>query len=419
MTKLALHWQIFIGLILGILFGLFATEYVHYVGWMGTLFIRILKMIVIPLVLTSIVTGVAGIGGGPGFRKMGGKTIGYYLTTSIFAILVGSTLMNVFQPGVGFDLNSVEMTAADQAKIEKLQAKEAEFSIVDRLTQIAPTNIFNAMSEGDTLAVIFFAILLGIFIPKLSDPYRETFLHAFKGGFELIMKITLWIIKLTPIGIFGLMAATIAEQTGGDINKLIAMLTKLGSFAILVILGLFFHAFVTLSGLLIFLGKVNPMKHFKAMLTPLITAFSTSSSGATMPITLDALEKNSGVSSRTTSFVIPLGATINMDGTALYEIAGTLFIAQAYGMNLDFGQQILIILTALLASIGAAAIPMAGLIMMTIILSAVGLPVEAIAIMFVVDRILDMFRTAVNVWSDTCGTVIIAKSEGEVLAYDK
>lgn len=418
MTKLALHWQIFIGLILGIIFGLLAHEYVEYVGWMGTLFIRILNMIVIPLILTSIVTGVAGLGGGPGFRKMGGKTIAYYLTTSIFAILIGSTIMNVFQPGVGFDLNSVEMSAEDQAKIEKLEKAEESFSFKDRIISIAPVNIFKAMAEGDTLAIIFFAILLGIFIPKLSDPYRESFLHAFKGGFELIMKITLWVIKLTPLGIFGLMAATIAEQTGGDINKLIAMLSKLGTFAVLVIGGLLFHAFVTLFALLTFVGRINPIKHLKAMLTPLITAFSTSSSGATMPLTLEALEKNSGVSTRTTSFVIPLGATINMDGTALYEIAGTLFIAQAYGLDLDFGQQILIIITALLASIGAAAIPMAGLIMMTVILSAIGLPTEAIAIMFVVDRILDMFRTAVNVWSDTCGTVIIAKSEGEVLNYE-
>ncbi len=413
--KLDLHWQIFIGLFLGILYGLFLADYVHLVEWMGDIFMRLLRMIIVPLVLTSIVAGIAGIKG-QGLKTMGLKTFLYYMSTSMLGIAVGSFIMNVFQPGVGLDIGTP--STAEAAKLEKLSSNSESFTFLDRLLDIIPTNIFNAFAEGDTLAIIFFAILLGVFIPRLSDKYREPFVFAFKGAFELIMKITMAIIKLAPIGIFGLMASVIAEQAG-DLDKFIALMSRLGGFALLVTIGLGFHMFVTLSILLVVFGKVNPIKHFKAMTTPLLTAFSTASSGATMPLTLTALKENSGVSDRTTSFVIPLGATVNMDGTALYEIAAVLFIAQAYGLDLDMTGQLTIIVTSLLASIGAAAVPMAGLIMMTIILSAIGLPLEAIGLILAVDRILDMMRTAVNVYSDSCGCVIIAKSEGEILNYDK
>lgn len=420
MLKIKLHWQILIGIALGVLYGIFLTDQVHYVDWLGKLFLRALKMIIIPLIMSSIISGVANLGGGPAFKKMGSKTLAYYLTTSIFAILIGSVLVNAFEPGVGLDISNESQSSIMQEesgdKIEKLKVANEEFSFIDRIVQIVPVNIFKSIYEMDMLGIIFFSILIGIFIPSIDTKYRDLFLKLSNGSFELVMKIVMFIIKLSPLGIFGLMASVIGEQAG-DKEHLIKVFSSLGTFSIIVLAGLLIHAIVVLPSMLYLLGKINPIKHFKAMRTPLLTAFSTSSSSATMPLTLSALKKEVGVSDRVSSFVIPLGATINMDGTALYEIVGTIFIAQAYGLDLTFTQQILIIVTALLASIGAAAVPMAGLIMMSIILSAVGLPLDAVGLILAVDRILDMFRTTVNVWSDSCGCAIIAKTEGESLKY--
>lgn len=420
MYKIKLHWQILIGIALGVLYGIFLTDQVHYVDWLGKLFLRALKMIIIPLIMSSIISGVANLGGGPAFKKMGSKTLAYYLTTSIFAILIGSVLVNAIEPGVGLDISNESHSSIMQEgsgdKIEKLKVANEEFSFIDRIVQIVPVNIFKSIYEMDMLGIIFFSILVGIFIPSIDTKYRDLFLKLSNGSFELVMKIVMFIIKLSPLGIFGLMASVIGEQAG-DKEHLMKVFSSLGTFSIIVFVGLLIHAIVILPSMLYLLGKINPIKHFKAMRTPLLTAFSTSSSSATMPLTLSALKKEVGVSDRVSSFVIPLGATINMDGTALYEIVGTIFIAQAYGLDLTFTQQILIIVTALLASIGAAAVPMAGLIMMSIILSAVGLPLDAVGLILAVDRILDMFRTTVNVWSDSCGCAIIAKTEGESLKY--
>lgn len=225
-----------------------------------------------------------------------------------------------------------------------------------------------------------------------------------------MMKLTMFIVLFTPFGIFGLVAEKVSEQ-----NDLVALMQSMGLYMGTVLLALAIHGTITLPVITKFVGKSNPYKHFNAVKTPLITAFSTSSSGATLPLTMEAVENNSGVSNKITSFTLPLGATINMDGTALYECVAVIFIAQAYGMELSVVQQIIVVITALLASIGAAGVPMAGLVMITIILTAVGLPLEGVGLILAVDRILDMFRTATNVWSDSCGAVIIAKSEGEVL----
>ena len=229
-----------------------------------------------------------------------------------------------------------------------------------------------------------------------------------------MMKLTMFIIKFTPLGILGLVAGIVAEQAG-DIDALLSIFGRLGIYMITVLLALIIHGTITLPLILKFVGKVNPIKHFNALRIPLLTAFSTSSSSATLPLTMEAVEHNSGVSNKITSFTLPLGATINMDGTALYECVAAMFIAQAYGVELSVFQQVIVVVTALLASIGAAGIPMAGLVMMTIILSAVGLPLEGIGLILAVDRILDMCRTTINVWSDSCGAVVIAKSEGEIL----
>ena len=405
MFKIKLHWQILIALVLAILFGFFIPQDVQYVKWMGDLFLRGLKMIIVPLILTSIVTGVANIGDAQDLGKLGLKTIVYYITTSLFAILIGLFLVNFIQPGVGADLGfskSVEGINATSQGLGKV------------LMKMVPTNIFQALASADMLAIIFFSILVGFFLMKIAKEYKDPLLNLFNGGFELMMKITSFVIKFTPLGIFGIVAVVVAEQAG-DRQALLDITQRLGLYMAAVLGGLFFHAFITLPVLLRLIGKVNPYKHFQAMTTPLLTAFSTSSSSATLPLTMDAVENNVGVSNKITSFVLPLGATVNMDGTALYECVAAMFIAQAYGIHLSFLSQIVVVFTALLASIGAAGIPMAGLVMITVILSAVGLPLEGVGLILAVDRILDMCRTTVNVWSDSCGSAIIAKTEGEEL----
>lgn len=296
--------------------------------------------------------------------------------------------------------------------VEGLNAADSSF--LNIIIDLVPTNIFNSMANGEMLQIIFFALIFGFFITRLSNSYKDNLTSFFSAAFEVMMKITSVVIKLTPIGIFGIVAGVVAEQAG-DLNSLIDIIKRLGIYVLAVFLGLLIHATITLPLILKFIAKVNPFSHFKAMTTPLLTAFSTSSSSATLPLTMDAVENNDGVSNKITSFVLPLGATVNMDGTALYECVAAMFIAQAYGVELGFLQQAIVVVTALLASIGAAGIPMAGLVMITIILTAVGLPLEGVGLILAVDRILDMCRTTVNVWSDSCGAVTIAKTEGETL----
>ena len=404
MFKLKLHWQILIALVLAVIFGLFFTPYVKYITWMGDLFLRALKMIIVPLILTSIISGVANIGGASNLGKLGLKTLTYYVFTSLLAILVGLTIVNLIQPGVGADLGF-------QKNVSEIGSSGDLGNILLRLV---PTNIFDALVKADMLAVIFFSILFGYFITKIADEYKNPFINLINAGFEVMMKITSFVIKFAPLGILGIVAGVVAEQAS-DKAALMEIVQRLGLYMSSVLLGLIFHAFVTLPLILRIFGKVNPWNHFKAMTTPLLTAFSTSSSSATLPLTLEAVENEVGVSNKITSFVLPLGATVNMDGTALYEFVAAIFIAQAYGIHLGFVQQFVVVFTALLASIGAAGIPMAGLVMITVVLSSVGLPLEGVGLILAVDRILDMCRTTVNVWSDSCGAAVIAKSEGETL----
>jgi proton glutamate symport protein len=404
MKKIALHWQILIALILAVLFGIYLKEYVGYVSWMGEIFLRALKMIIIPLIFSSIVSGVTNIGNAENIGRLGLKTISYYLSTSMFAIVTGLILVNLFRPGIGADLN-----LSQQVEL----GLESD-TLGRTLIKIIPDNIFSVMSSnGQMLSVIFFAMLFGFFITRVRNVYQETLTGFFNAIFEVMMKLTMFIIKFTPLGIFGLVAEKVAEQ-----QDLISLMQSMGLYMAVVIIALVIHSTLTLPLLVKFIGKTNPFKHFRAMRTPLITAFSTSSSSATLPLTMQAIEENSGVSNKISSFTLPLGATINMDGTALYECVAVIFIAQAYGVELSVIQQIIVVVTALLASIGAAGIPMAGLVMITIVLTAVGLPLEGVGLILAVDRILDMFRTTVNVWSDSCGAVIIAKLEGEHLLID-
>ena len=401
MKKLALYWQILIAFALSVLYGLFFSEHVHLIAWMGDIFIKALKMIIIPLIFTSIISGIANVGSGDNLGRLGFKTIGYYLSTSTAALFTGLVIVNIFKPGVGADLGFAN-------QVEGLGVAKESFG--STLMNIVPDNLFVAMVENQMLSIIFFAILMGFFITKTKEKSQKILLGFFDSLFELIMKITLFVIRFTPYGIFGIVAKQIAEN-----NDLGELFSRLGLFMLVVILALFIHAFIVLPIVLKTIGRVSPIKHFNAMRTPLITAFSTSSSNATLPLTMNAVKKNSGVSTKISSFTLPLGATVNMDGTALYELVAAMFIAQAYGIELTFTEQIIGVLTGLLASIGAAGIPMAGLVMISVVLSAMGLPLEGVGLILAVDRILDMFRTTVNVWSDSCGAVIIAKSEGEKL----
>lgn len=309
--------------------------------------------------------------------------------------------VNIIKPGVGADLGFSQV-------VEGLDITRDSFWIT--MLKIIPTNIFESFANGRMLSIIFFSVLFGYFITKSSTSSRENLTSFFNAVFEVMMKITMFVIRFTPYGVFGIVALQISKSP-----DIVELSKRLGLYMLVVLMALAVHAFFTLPVLARFIGKVNPVKHFKAMTTPLLTAFSTSSSSATLPLTMTAVEENDGVSNKISSFTLPLGATINMDGTALYECVAAIFIAQAYGVDLSFFEQFLVVITALLASIGAAGIPMAGLVMITVILSAVGLPLEGVGLILAVDRILDMFRTATNVWSDSCGAVIIAKSEGEIL----
>ncbi|MFO7827489.1 MAG: dicarboxylate/amino acid:cation symporter [Bacteroidales bacterium] len=401
MKKLALHWQILIAFIIAILFGIFLKDQVQYVSWMGDIFLRMLKMIVIPLVLSSIISGIANIGGDGNFGKLGLKTIGYYLMTSVFAITTGLFLVNLIKPGVGMDITSISID--ETISIERP-------ALSDIFINIVPENIFQAMATNDFLAVIFFAILAGIYISKLDKKNNLILSDFFSATFELFMKITMFVIKLAPFGIFGLIVKVVAEQE--DFGNMVA---KLGTFMLTVIAGILIHSFITLPLITRFIGKAKPFKHLSNVKTTLITAFSTASSAASLPLNMKETNEKSGVSHKITNFTLPIGATVNMDGTAIYIAAVVMFIAQAKGVDLGIKEQILILITALMSSIGTAGVPMASLVIITIILEVLGLPLELLALILPVDRLLDMFRTATNVWGDSCGAVVIAKSEGEIL----
>lgn len=379
----------------------YSNPAIDYVYWMGELFMRALKMLIIPLILSSLISGITNIGSGANLGRLGGKTLLFYISTSFFAILVGQVLVNIIKPGVGANINFVQ-------EVEGLVEKQRSFQEI--VVDIVPDNIFSSMVNSEMLSIIFFALLFGFFITKLGKEHSDILKQFFTSVFEVMMKITMFVIKFTPFGVFGLVAKTVADQ-----DDFAGLVGSLGTYMLVVIVALIIHATITLPVIVRIIGKANPLKHFQNMTTALLTAFSTSSSAATLPLTINSVEEKSGVSNKISSFTLPLGATVNMDGTALYECVAAIFIAQAYGFDLTFADQLIIVMTALLASIGAAAIPMAGLVMMTVILTAIGLPLEGVGLIIAVDRILDMFRTATNVWSDSCGAVVIAKTEGEEL----
>jgi len=419
-----LHWQILTALILaaatGLILGLggyadtpVAGAVVTVSDFLGTLFMNALKMIVVPLVVTSIICGMLAMGGDRNFARMGLKTLAYYTFSGLVAILIGLAVVNVMRPGIVSPELANLITGQAQSPTEFLDKVEGKgagdfFGIFLRMV---PTNIFDAATDnGRLLGLITFAILFGFFVTRLPEKLRSIQAGFWQSSQAVIMGITDLVIKFAPIGVFGLVTP-IFIRTGFE------LFAPLLWFFLTVLLALGLHFFVGLGLMLRFFGKTSPAQHYRAMMPVLLTAFSTASSASTLPLTMETVEKSAGVSNRTASFTLPLGATVNMDGTALYECVVVIFIAQIYsviqGYDLTFLTQLNVVVLALMTSIGVAGIPAASLVAITVILGAVGLPIEAIGLVWVTDRILDMCRTSVNVFSDTVGAVIIARSEGE------
>ncbi|HCS29682.1 MAG TPA: dicarboxylate/amino acid:cation symporter [Spongiibacteraceae bacterium] len=413
MKKVALHWQIAIAIALAIIAGtltgtdasLFGVRYHAAYGFLGTLFLNALKMIIVPLVTASIISGIANIGDEKGLGTLGGKTLLFYFSSSLLAILVGLTMVNIMQPGVGSNL--ADALSGDQSVAEVLTKVEGKSTadVVEVFIRMVPPNIIAAAAEGQMLGLIFFSLLFGYFLSRSRSKQTEVVRDFWNGIMDIMTLITLWVMKFAPLGVFGLVAKTVSETGFASFQPVLI-------FFITVILALGIHSLVTMPLLLRFLGGISPAKHYRAMSPALLTAFSTASSSATLPLTMECLEE-AGVSQRVRGFVLPLGATVNMDGTALYECVAAIFIAQAFGFDLSFTQQFTIVVVALLTSIGVAGIPAASLVAISIILGVIGIPLEGIGLLMITDRVLDMMRTAVNVFSDSCATAIIARSEGE------
>ena len=417
MSKLKLHWQMLIAIVAAVIVGLWSgtdsavwgISLYDIFDFIGTLFLNALKMIIVPLVMSSIIVGVAGLGNSDNLGRLSTKTLSFYMLTSMLSISVGLILVNLLVPGVidgeaagsRLNLSSPDAVSEQLVRVEGRGAGD----ITGVFLRMVPPNIVKAASDGQMLGLIFFSLLFGVFMTRITKVYSQTMLNFWFGVYETMMAVTLFIMKFAPIGVFGLVAKTVAA-TGFDAFEPLLI------FFITVVLALAVHVFVSLSTIL-WVAGVNPLQHYRAMLPALLTAFSTASSSGTLPVTIECVEKNAGVSNRTSSFVLPLGATINMDGTALYECVAAMFIAQAYGLDLSLATQFTIVLVALLTSIGVAGIPAASLVAITVILGVIGLPLEGIGMLLVTDRILDMLRTSVNVFSDSCGAVVIARSEGE------
>ena len=414
--QLKLHWQILIALLLAVLVGwsvspdtsIFGVSLVSIFDFVGKLFLNALKMIIVPLIVSSIIMGVSNLGSGESFGRLGGKTLGYYVLTSTFAILIGIAVVNIMQPGIvdGEPAKDMLGLSTDTSEVmEKVEGKSAG-DVVGIFLRMIPTNVVQAAAQGQMLGIIFFSLLFGFFMTKIKMELENTLKNFWQAVFEVMMLITDLVMKFAPIGVFALVAKVVTVS-GFDAFKPLLV------FFFTVIIALLIHIVIVMPLLLRFIGGVSPIKHYQAMAPALLTAFSTASSSATLPITIDCVQDRAGVSNRVTSFVLPLGATVNMDGTALYECVAAIFIAQAYGLDLTVGTQVTIVILALMTSIGVAGIPSASLVAIAIILAAIGLPAEGIGLILAVDRVLDMCRTAVNVFSDSCGAVIIGRTEGE------
>lgn len=395
--------QIVISMILGVLTGVLLRENAVIFQPVGDMFIRLLKMIIVPLIFSSLVVGVVSLGNVQSLGRLGTRTFFYYLATTVMAVLIGLIVVNFIKPGIGstFDLSVINTSSVFTSSISD------EVTFLSILVNIVPDNVVSAIVKENMLGIIFFSLVFGAAL--LSMEGEGNLLKDFVTQFNnVFLKITNWIMQLSPIGVFALLASLVG-QTGFVIFKPVTF------YVATVLIAIFIHLGVTLSGILIVIARYSPITFFKQIFPAIATAFSTDSSIATLPVTMDCLEKNVGISKKIVGFIVPLGATVNMDGTALYEAVAAVFIAQVFGIDMTLTQQLIIMLTAILASVGAAGIPSAGLVTMVIVLKSVDLPLEGIGILLAVDRILDMFRTTVNVISDSCGALVLSRFENERL----
>jgi len=419
MKKLALHWQIVIGMVTGVLFALLMTQFswgkLFVSDWIkpfGTIFINSLKLIAVPLILASLIKGVSDLKDISKLSKMGGRTIAIYIITTVMAVSIGLLYVNIIKPGNSISENTrmelVENYSGNTAKYKAQAAKQKEAGPLQALVDIVPGNIFGAASKNkNMLQVIFFAIFFGVGLILIKEEYSKPVKDFFDGFNEVILKLIDLIMMAAPIGVFALLAALVVESPSIDLFK------ALGWYAFTVILGLI--TMILIYNLLVWLfTKKKPAFFMKGISPAQLLAFSTSSSAATLPVTMERVTEHLGVDEEVSSFVLPIGATINMDGTSLYQAVAAVFIAQAFGMDLSLGAQLGIIVTATLASIGSAAVPGAGMVMLIIVLAQAGIPEAGLALIFAVDRPLDMCRTTVNVTGDATVSMLVAKSIGKL-----
>jgi Na+/H+-dicarboxylate symporter len=390
-----LLWGIVIGAIAGIFCGWFFGEAMNSVAWLGTLFLDALKMLIVPLIVAAVITSITAIGDARHLGRMGGYTVLYYLTTTAIAVFIGLVIVNIIQPGT---------SAGDLSNIipDEIAGKEAT-GVSDIIKTLITPNLVEAAASSQILPLIVFSLIFGVALTTIGER-GKVISGFFEGLNDTMMKLVIWLMYLSPIGIFALIASKLGESGGGD--AVLVEMSKVGWYVFTVIFALMIH-FLFLSGVLILIAR-RGMSYLVYMLRALVAAFGTASSTATLPLTMESAIE-AGVKKRVVKFVLPLGATVNMDGTALYEAVAVMFIAQAYGIEMNAFQQTIIFITATLAAIGAAGIPQAGLVTMALVLTAVNLPLEGVGLILAVDWFLDRIRTAINVWGDSVGAAVVER----------
>ena len=373
------------------------------VAWIGEIFLNALKMLVIPLIVSSLIVGISGLGDITKVGKTGVITLFYFMATTAFSVVIGLCMVNLLQPGI-----SVEMVGELPGKVADKKVIGITEAIIEMFKSFISPNLIESMVKMDILPIIIFSLVFGGILTTLGEKGKSV-INFFDAVNEAIMKMVHLVLYFAPIGIFALIASNLGAAGGGD--AFWGELMKIGKYTFTVLAALLFHALVVLPAILWFVARRNPLSYIKGATAALMTAFSTASSSATLPVTIECAEENNGVSRRASLFVLPIGATVNMDGTAMYEAIAAIFIAQMLGIELSFTQQIIIFVTATLAAIGAAGIPEAGLVTMVMVLQSVGLPLEGIGMLLSIDWFLDRCRTTVNVWGDSIGAAVVDKLE--------
>ncbi|MFA8450308.1 MAG: dicarboxylate/amino acid:cation symporter [Bacteroidales bacterium] len=423
--RIPLHWKIIAGLVLGIIYGLAAVKF----GWAdfteiwikpwGTIFINLLKVIAVPLILASLINGISNLNDTSKLSRIGLKTIIFYLSTTVIAITLGLILVNITNPGHVFpEAKRIELQAIYAQNVQQGQNSAGTIehsSPLQFLVDMVPSNIFSAMGQnGQMLQVIFFAIIFGIAMVSLPQNKVKPVKSFIESANTIILRLIDMIMLFAPYGVFALLSSVVVSVSGDNMNDTFSLFASLGLYGITVIIGLFLMIFVVYPIILMIFTKVKYKNFYRGIFPAQLLAFSTSSSAATLPLSMEVAEKRLGIDQEVTSFVLPVGATINMDGTSIYQAVAAVFIAQVYGMDLDLSQQLTIVFTAVLASIGSAAVPGAGIVMLVIVLTAIGVPTEGVALIFALDRLLDMFRTVVNITGDNTVACIIGASEKKI-----